>query len=225
MCGVEKSLGQFHKRDDGVRNDCIDCRRAYDRQRPNKEQRKEYVRQWRIKNAEYVKARRIENEERSKIVAKLWRIKNAERLKAYQTANAESFKAYQARWYASNPDYDKAYGKQRRIKHRERDKAFIRRWEAAFPDKVKAKSQRRRARKIGAEGAHSGVEWRSLVDRFGGNCVRCKVHFGLKKLTADHIVPLAKGGSNFIENIQPLCRRCNSAKGLNSTDYRKTFTF
>jgi 5-methylcytosine-specific restriction protein A len=40
-------------------------------------------------------------------------------------------------------------------------------------------------------------------------CSRC----GSKRdLTADHILSLANGGSNIIENVMVLCRKCNSSK-------------
>ena len=40
-------------------------------------------------------------------------------------------------------------------------------------------------------------------------CSRCK---STKDLTADHILSLANGGSNILENIIVLCRSCNSSK-------------
>lgn len=45
--------------------------------------------------------------------------------------------------------------------------------------------------------------------RDGGKCVNCGA---TKDLQFDHIIPLARGGANTKENIQILCRACNSRK-------------
>lgn len=67
-------------------------------------------------------------------------------------------------------------------------------------------------------GSFTQQEWNELVDTYGSMCLRCRA-VGVE-LTQDHVIPLSKGGTNLIINIQPLCGPCNSAKGTKDTDYR-----
>jgi 5-methylcytosine-specific restriction endonuclease McrA len=77
-----------------------------------------------------------------------------------------------------------------------------------------AADRRRRLREMGASGWHTEAEWQALCLRARGKCTAC----GRKaKLTRDHIIPLAAGGSDDITNIQPLCTPCNSRKGARRT--------
>lgn len=70
-----------------------------------------------------------------------------------------------------------------------------------------------KARKKKAEGIHTLKEWATVKQKYNFTCVWCKKSEPEIKLTEDHIIPLSKGGSNYIENIQPLCGLCNSKKG------------
>ena len=79
----------------------------------------------------------------------------------------------------------------------------------SHPENIAHLKARRYARKKNAEGSHTLKEWEDLKKRYKNICAICKLE---KKLTKDHIIPLSKGGSDLIENIQPLCRNCNSRK-------------
>lgn len=68
-------------------------------------------------------------------------------------------------------------------------------------------------------GGHSFGDWELLKKQYGYTCPCCKQIEPKIKLTEDHIIPLSKGGSDLIENIQPLCLLCNIRKHTNSTKY------
>lgn len=62
-----------------------------------------------------------------------------------------------------------------------------------------------------AKGTHTKKEWMTLIEEFEHRCLRCG-NVPEDGLTKDHIEMIARGGSDTIDNIQPLCRQCNSAQ-------------
>ena len=77
------------------------------------------------------------------------------------------------------------------------------------PKRISHLKARRYAREKGAMGSHTLEEWNNLKIEFDNRCAFCRKK---KLLTKDHIIPLSEGGTDYIDNIQPLCRNCNSKK-------------
>lgn len=58
-------------------------------------------------------------------------------------------------------------------------------------------------------GTHTADEWANLVAAADSVCSGCGQR---GEMTKDHIKSLARGGCDCIQNIQPLCKNCNSRK-------------
>ena len=100
--------------------------------------------------------------------------------------------------------------RQWRLQNRDKMRAYQKRYMRNHPFLNARYRHERRARRNNALGKFSEKEWEALQALCGNQCVRC----GRIKceLTVDHILPLSKGGTNWIWNIQPLCRPCNNQK-------------
>jgi 5-methylcytosine-specific restriction endonuclease McrA len=57
-----------------------------------------------------------------------------------------------------------------------------------------------------------------IYSKYGKKCLCCGSE---DKLSLDHITPIQKGGKDEVENLQPLCKSCNSRKGIQIIDYRQ----
>jgi 5-methylcytosine-specific restriction endonuclease McrA len=78
----------------------------------------------------------------------------------------------------------------------------------------------RRAKEKNAKGSFTLEEWQDLLKKFNHVCPMCRLKEPEIKLTVDHIIPISIGGTNYISNIQPLCKVCNSIKGIKTIDLR-----
>ncbi len=85
-------------------------------------------------------------------------------------------------------------------------------WKLKNKERICFYSKMRAFRERNTPGYFSLEDWKRLKQYCTSSCVCCGRFEPEIKLTIDHIKPLIKGGTNYIENIQPLCGSCNSKK-------------
>jgi 5-methylcytosine-specific restriction endonuclease McrA len=124
----------------------------------------------------------------------------------------------QKEWYSKNPEKGIAKTTRWRNKNIERYRKNLSNWARANKEKKRVNANNYAARKIKNGGKITESQWVALCEKYNNTCLCC----GRKdvKLTLDHVVPLKVGGTNSIENAQPLCQSCNSSKGIKIIDYR-----
>lgn len=155
-----------------------------------------------------------------------YRIANREKLRQYFKelyAQKRDERIAAASAYASkNKEKIQEYAKKYRKRNKKAIDSVRQEWKKANIGRVKEYQSKNRALRRGIAGSYSWDQWVKLVVLHDEKCACCRKK---KPLTVDHIIPLTwPGASNWITNIQPLCKSCNTSKNNHrDTDYRSDY--
>ena len=121
--------------------------------------------------------------------------------KAYSEINSDRLKEYKQEYYE-------------RV-GRDGMRLAVKRWSSQNRDVRNAMNRRRRALKGQAEtDRHTVEELENHIISLGGVCYYC----GSDWTQIDHVIPLARGGSDTLLNLVPSCARCNQRKGAKTAE-------
>lgn len=56
------------------------------------------------------------------------------------------------------------------------------------------------------------IKRQKILNKSGGICAHCGVELTLKTFTVDHYIPRSKCGQSTMDNLIPLCEKCNLDK-------------
>ncbi len=80
------------------------------------------------------------------------------------------------------------------------------------PEKSREKTRSRRSLRFNAKGSHTLEQKKQKLEYFGNKCVYCKKDLIEVVMHWDHVIPLSRGGAEFISNLRPSCASCNCSK-------------
>ena len=169
-----------------------------------------------------------ENIESSREKSREWKKSNPEKRREYgrkwRQAHPEKRREEVRKWGQSHKDQKNAYDRNWRLLNPDKAREAERRWKQANPKKTMEYNHAHRARKLGNGGKITPADFEELKKFYNYTCLDCERREPEIKLTLDHVIPLVLGGKNNIGNAQPLCKSCNSRKGIQIRDYRPKFS-
>lgn len=131
----------------------------------------------------------------------------------------EQGRRYREKYREVIREKDREFRRKHRETLRHRHRIYSREFYKKNPGYSHPYHVRRRARLRGAGGHFTRGQFMALVCTYERRCLKCGIQYDI---TADHVVPISRGGSNDITNIQPLCDTCNKQKFTQTIDYRKS---
>jgi HNH endonuclease len=226
-CLEEKLLAGFYVCGGRYKSQCKQCITDAKRARyaidPTAE--KAAMLKYRSKHREEARERsrlwRNEDPERARQLALRYRMKHRgearTKTQQWRAEDPERSRSSRKKWKRKN--HTKVIAASRRYYAKNKDKIRIRKvaWGKSNKDKSISYANTRRARKLGAEGAHSDADIKAIWERQKHKCAMPNCEYkiaaaGSNKYHVDHIHPLVRGGSNWPDNLQILCKTHNHQK-------------
>lgn len=147
---------------------------------------------------------------------RLYRIRNRDRLNAkimeWRSVNADRYSAYRIRYQVENRARTRQRGVHWRLSNADRASSYGKAWRRLNPGEHARHEQNRRARIRAVGGELSTGLYKRLMAAQRGKCAACRSGIRSQRVHIDHIMPIARGGTNTDDNAQLLCRKCNLAK-------------
>lgn len=204
--------GNFANGQQAFRSQCRECWRKHDRDYHATTEAIEAKRQSRKRrDPEKVKAEKrrsaLKHPESQKIRQKRHIEKKLSENPNYLKDKAKADKNAVARateWIKNNRDI---FNSRQRKRHAENPRVKA---------QSKASSARYRIRKMNAEGSYTDEDILRIFDEQEGMCAYCGIRLFWSipgDIHIDHIEPLARGGTNYPDNLACTCAGCNLSKG------------
>ena len=178
----KRCYGKNYSKREGVRKKNCEYMREYNQRESHKKKKKEY-------------SQREDYKARQKEYSK----------KRSQTTELREWK----KEYRSGDKYKKW---SRKYERREEVKQRRRRYRTS--ERGKESSRRVKHKRRVGESKAPTIELSTLIDMREGRCCYCKTKFdnNIHKPNVEHIIPVAKGGTNDPINLDVACARCNHRK-------------
>lgn len=178
---------------------CRECTKEYNRERRQKPEikakEKEQSKKWMAEHPGYQNKWSKENRAKRRGYEKKHFLKNPQKRRDIEKNYRKNNKDKMATWPCMSREV--------RIKAE-------RKYVNTHREIIRAKVARYRISRKNVEGSHTLEEWAQKCKEYNYKCAYCgKIP---KIISRDHVIPISKGGTDYISNLIPACRSCNSKK-------------
>ncbi len=151
---------------------------------------------------------------------------NAEKIrlqtKTFRDSNPEKMKARSRRYYLKTAkqqcEKSRRYNAENRVRVQQKQRRYYQENKAKFS---RARDARRgKLREMISN--FTKAQWLQKLIYFGNCCYLCKTSLENVEIHIEHRIPISRGGSNWIANIAPACKKCNLTKNTKTEkEFRK----